>query len=182
MPVEKEDLRLAAQFKVGLSGQVASAALAMLAIEGGLVLFVLEQRTPSAWFAVWTVASSVAFVVSILMGGHGVAETYKQGGGGNWPVTDLRDFFNKQAGFCILGLVLFVPGYLTQGDEKAEDAKVSTRCRKGADSDAGAASETRPGRPKPRLAPTGSERKQQPSSSGGEHDDASTRAASSEDP
>jgi hypothetical protein len=103
--MDPEDRRVAAQMKVGLSSQLMNAALGMLAILGALFAFAMEKCAPRWPFHVLVTVASLAFIYSIYIGGRGIAETYKRGGDGDWPIKDGKGNFGKQGFSALVGLI-----------------------------------------------------------------------------
>ncbi len=71
-PKEKtEDGKTAVSMWVTLSSQVIAATLAIIAIEGAFVTYVLDKRLPGLGFYLFIVLSIISLVFSILNGGRG---------------------------------------------------------------------------------------------------------------
>lgn len=116
---EHEDRRTAAGISVSLSSQLISAALAMLAIEGAVVVFVVGERNPNPIFWIVAVCSFVAFVVSIFVAGKGITKDRDNGANGNWNTNEASKLYNAQAISCLIGLILFIVSFSLIG--KSQD-------------------------------------------------------------
>lgn len=133
-----EDQRHASSMLATISGHLVSAALAMIAVEGAFVAFVLGSRQVEWYFFVLTGAAAIAFVWSIVQGGKGLNRVAKDGFDGNWSLAS-GGHFNRQAGWCVLGLVLFfssttASGQARQSEEVARlDALETELARRDAD-------------------------------------------------
>ncbi len=66
---------------------------------GGLVVFILDKRSPGVVFALLTSASALLLVGSIVAGGRGIA---RLGGRAGVRVS----FFNLQAWLCLIGFIV----------------------------------------------------------------------------
>ena len=103
-----DDQRAAVAIEGTLSGQVMSASLAMIAIEGALVTFILDKRDVGTAFYVVYLLSFGCFILSIISGGKGIARLSKAGFGGNWSLGTAKDAFNLQALLTLVGSILFL--------------------------------------------------------------------------
>ena len=73
-----ENKRAAAGILTNLSGFVITACLTMLAIEGGLIAFVLGNRIVGYAYYSLSVLAFVAFVISVVLGGLGITRTAEE--------------------------------------------------------------------------------------------------------
>lgn len=115
-----EDKRTAVEFSVTLSGQLISAALAMLAVVGGYVAYVMCNRTPSPLFPWLSAAASIAFITSIFVAGKAITESRNAGFEGNWSLEVGRPQYNLQAVLCAVGLVCFAVSLFFSGQSTAD--------------------------------------------------------------
>lgn len=105
--IVSEDIRAAVNITTNLSGQLIAAALAMLAIEGGVVSFVYGQRETEQCFIYLIVLAAVAFVSSIYLAGKGITKLRDSGLNGSWNIQEGKYYFNSQAILCLVGLCCF---------------------------------------------------------------------------
>jgi len=115
MPSSNDDRSAAAGVLSNLSGFIISASLAMLAIEGALLAFVLGDRVAGTIFFVVFSLSFLSFVFSIFCGGWGVTRTAERLAAGRWTISIGSGWFSAQAGFAFLGLLLFGASALVSG-------------------------------------------------------------------
>lgn len=113
-----EDQRAAAGILCNLSGFVITASLAMLAIEGALIAFVLGNRIAGWLYFVTSILAFLGFVVSIVLGGWGITKTVEMLANGTWKPSVASGLFNAQAGFAFLGLLFFLVSALLSGKPK----------------------------------------------------------------
>lgn len=102
-----EDQKSAVGFAINLSGQIVTAALAMLAIQFAYIAFALGNRSVGAGFYITSSLSVIFYVISIFLAGRGIATSYSQGANGNWDIAHGDSLFNFQAYSCLLGIALF---------------------------------------------------------------------------
>lgn len=103
-----ENKRAAAGILTNLSGFVITACLTMLAIEGGLIAFVLGNRIVGYAYYSLSVLAFVAFVISVVLGGLGITRTAEEIARDQWKLSIGSSHFNAQAGLAFAGLVLFL--------------------------------------------------------------------------
>jgi hypothetical protein len=120
MAGQPEDQRNAATIYTSLSSYVMTASLGVIAAQAALATFVLDKRDHLVWFYVWMIAGLVSSVVSIVFGGRGIAAIASGGFGGTWSLKPNGDSFNRQAVFCLLGMVLLLAS-LFAGRTKPEN-------------------------------------------------------------
>src|SRR4051812_3987035 len=92
-----EEKRAAASMEVTLSSQVITAALAVMAVEGAFVTYVLDKRLPGAAFYILTVLSALLLIFSIINGGVGVRRLTEAGFKGEWASNDASNCFGRQS-------------------------------------------------------------------------------------
>jgi outer membrane murein-binding lipoprotein Lpp len=115
-----EDERAAASIYTSLSSYLITASLGVIAAQAALATFVLDKRDHLFWFYVWMVSGLIASVVSIVLGGRGIADIASEGFEGEWTLKPKGgDLFNYQAICCLLGMVLLLFS-LFSGSTKAE--------------------------------------------------------------
>jgi multisubunit Na+/H+ antiporter MnhC subunit len=127
--VTPEDKRTAVGLSVGLSGQLISAALAMLALEGTYLAYALASREVLIGFEVVSVAAAAAFIWSVLVAGKAVTEARNAGFAGEWKLEAGKDKFNQQAQALVLGLALFVGVLLLSGENKVDKSPSADESR-----------------------------------------------------
>jgi hypothetical protein len=124
-----EDKRSAATIYTSLSSYVITASLGIIAAQAALATFVLDKRDYLLWFYIWMVSGLIASVVSIVLGGRGIAEIASEGFDGEWTLKPRGgDLFNYQAIFCLLGMVLLLCS-LFSGSPKVESPSVTEEIR-----------------------------------------------------
>lgn len=117
-----EDRKAAVSMWVTLSSQVITATLAVLAVEGAFVTYVLDKRLPGAAFYIFVALSALALIFSILSGGVGISRLTVAGGDGNWDLRVGSTQFGHQSLACLAGVLLFFLALLFSGGTK-EDAQ-----------------------------------------------------------
>jgi hypothetical protein len=115
-----EDQRNAAAIYTSLSSYVMTASLGVVAAQAALATFVLDKRDHLAGFYACMIAGLAASVVSIVFGGKGIAAIASGGFDGRWSLKPKGDSFNKQATFCLLGMMLLLASVFT-GRPKPEN-------------------------------------------------------------
>ena len=104
-----DDERAAASIYTSLSSYVITASLGVIAAQAALATFVLDKRDHLLWFDLWMVAGLIASVLSIVLGGRGIADIASDGFDGEWTLKPKGgDLFNYQAIFCLLGMALLL--------------------------------------------------------------------------
>ena len=116
-----EDERSAANIYASLSSYVMTASLGVIAAQAAMATFVLDKREHLMWFYLWMIFGLLASVFSIVMGGKGVAAVASAGFKGSWTLKPVHDYFNYQAIFCLLGMLMLVCS-LFSGTTKAENS------------------------------------------------------------
>jgi len=97
--------------KALLSQTLTNAALAALAAEVAILVYVLDKRQPGLWFVLLALAATVAEVFSILFGGWGMGR-----------IKDAQNpHFNLQAIAGVLGAALLVGSVFAQGKPKQDE-------------------------------------------------------------
>jgi hypothetical protein len=120
-----DDERAAASIYTSLSSYVITASLGVIAAQAALATFVLDKRDHLLWFYIWMVAGLIASVVSIVLGGRGIADIASEGFDGEWTLKPKGgDLFNYQAIFCLLGMALLLCS-LFSGTPKVESSPVT---------------------------------------------------------
>jgi uncharacterized protein YlxW (UPF0749 family) len=107
--------------------------LGVIAAQAALATFVLDKREHLTWFYVWMISGIVASVVSIVLGGKGVAKIASGGFSGSWTLKPKGEFFNFQALFCLIGMGLLLVS-LFSGTPKPEDSGTSQQIQRLSDS------------------------------------------------
>jgi hypothetical protein len=116
-----EDKRTAVNITTNLSGQLITAALAMLAIECGVISFVYGQAETGKWFVPLIIIAAAAFVISIFLAGKGITKLRDSGLAGTWDITEGKNYFNWQVISCLVGLCCFFASAFIIGTEKGND-------------------------------------------------------------
>ncbi len=120
-----DDERAAASIYTSLSSYVITASLGVIAAQAALATFVLDKRDHLLWFYLWIVSGLIASVVSIVLGGRGIADIASDGFDGEWTLKPKGgDLFNYQAIFCLLGMALLLCS-LFSGSPKVENSPVT---------------------------------------------------------
>jgi hypothetical protein len=113
MAGQPEDQRNAATIYTSLSSYVMTASLGVIAAQAAVATFVLDKRDHLTCFYISMIAGIVASVVSVVFGGKGIAAIASGGFGGNWSIKPNGDPFNRQAIFCLLGMMLLLVSVFT---------------------------------------------------------------------
>jgi hypothetical protein len=113
MAGQPEDQRNAATIYTSLSSYVMTASLGVIAAQAAVATFVLDKRDHLTCFYVCMIAGMAASVVSVVFGGKGIAAIASGGFGGTWSIKPNGDPFNRQAFFCLLGMVLLLVSVFT---------------------------------------------------------------------
>ncbi|MDB4926596.1 hypothetical protein [Mucilaginibacter sp.] len=116
------DKKDAVNIGVTLSGQLITAALAMIAVVGTFAAFIIDKRNVGLGYYLIAGGSFLSFVVSIIFGGKGINQARKDGFTGNWNLSNTKKSFNKQSIAAFFGIVLFAISVFF-GKEKADDLK-----------------------------------------------------------
>jgi hypothetical protein len=117
-----DDKREAVKMMATLSGQLVAAALAIIALGGGLTGYVLANRDVDSSFYVLAILTFVAFVLSIYFGGRGVSASSRSGYESKWDISASKSSYNTQAVSCIAGLILLFATAFFTGTPKTSDA------------------------------------------------------------
>jgi len=129
MAATPEDQRNAATIYTSLSSYVITASLGVIAAQAALATFVLDKREHLGWFYSWMVLGLLASVVSIVLGGKGIAAVASEGFKGTWKLKLDVDYFNLQSIFCLVGMALLLCS-LFSGTPKAENQKTATEVQR----------------------------------------------------
>ena len=113
-----EDKRTAVNITTNLSGRLITAALAMLAIEGGVISLIYVQGETGVWFVPLIIIAAAAFVISIFLARTGITKLRDSGQGGAWDIAEGKNYFNWQAISCLVGFCCFFASAFTIGIEK----------------------------------------------------------------
>lgn len=119
-----EDQRLATTMVAGLSSQLMTAALGMIALMGAWLTFAVDKKECGLLFWILTLASFACFVLSIVLGGKGTAILYKQGASGDWNYAKGDSAFQWQTIICFLGIFLFFSSVLVARKDKAPETSL----------------------------------------------------------
>jgi hypothetical protein len=120
MAGQPEDQRNAATIYTSLSSYVMTASLGVIAAQAALATFVLDKRDHLTGFYLYMIAGLAASVVSIVFGGRGIAAIASGGFEGTWSLKPKGDSFNKQAIFCLFGMILLLASVFN-GQPKPEN-------------------------------------------------------------
>ena len=118
-----EDKRQAVNMAAGLSGQLITAALGMIALQGAYVAFAADKKQCGFWFWALMLAAFLIFVASIFCAGKGTAKLYKDGFAGKWNPDSGKGLFNAQAGLCLAGILLFIAAVSVARHDKLSSAE-----------------------------------------------------------
>jgi hypothetical protein len=121
MDSDKKD---AVNIGVTLSTQLIAASLAMIAVVGAFVAFILDKREVRFGFCLVVGGAFLGFVGSIVCGGKGIDTARKEGFIGNWDISKTKKAFGWQANCAFLGIILFICSVF-MGKPKAEDMKAA---------------------------------------------------------
>lgn len=116
-----DNKKAAVAMSVTLSGQLMTAALAVMALNAGFVSYVLANRIPEY---LYYISSSIAFIVfagSLYFGGKGIIQARDKGFASDWNLSAGKSKFNLQAILCLAGLLLVSVSPFFSGKPKAND-------------------------------------------------------------
>lgn len=116
----EDDKRSAVSISIGLSGQLITAALAMLTVEGAYVSYVLDKRIPASLFEIVSALSVICFILSVFLAGKAITAARNEGFSGNWSLEAGKNQFNFQALLNAVGLLLFLGAVMLSGSSKSE--------------------------------------------------------------
>jgi len=119
--MSEDDKKTAVGISVTLSGQLITAALAMVAVEGAFVAFALGNRNVFRGFEWLSGLTAILFILSIFVAGKGITKARNDGFNGAWNLQTTKNHFNWQAILCVLGLVSFFVTLLLSGGPKKRD-------------------------------------------------------------
>jgi hypothetical protein len=102
-----ENERQAAAIKVGISNNVATAALAVLAGVVGIFTYISQAFAPAWTFYLFISLATAALVLSIILGGAGSDSTVGLVAKGLWK-NQKTPSFNRQAYLTLFGLVFLL--------------------------------------------------------------------------
>jgi len=120
MAGQPEDQRNAATIYTSLSSYVMTASLGVIAAQAAVATLLLDKRDHLTCFYICMIAGIVASVVSVVFGGKGIAAIASGGFKGTWSIKSNGDPFNRQAIFCLLGMMLLLVSVFT-GQPKPEN-------------------------------------------------------------
>jgi len=106
-PNNQESQKTAVSMWSGLSSQLITAALAVIAVEGALITFVLDKYVSAHWVWIPTFISVALLISSVWMGGKGINAMATKGSDGDWNIDHGAWDFQLQALMCLLGLIFF---------------------------------------------------------------------------
>jgi hypothetical protein len=116
-----EDMRIAVGFSVTLSGQLVQAAVTLLTVQGAYVAYALASRETKPGFELMAGLAVLVFILSIYFSGKGVTAARNAGAIGAWKLDAGQSYFNKQALFLIIGVVLLTVMIFFSGNSKETD-------------------------------------------------------------
>lgn len=115
--ISKEDKREAVNIGIGLSNQLITTSLALIAVNGAATTILLQIRDVRVWFYITAIVSFFSFLASIYCGGKGINNSRNSGFKGNWTTTVGKSWFDKQAKFTFVGVVTFCLMFFTGKDK-----------------------------------------------------------------
>jgi hypothetical protein len=116
-----EDKRAAVNIGVNLSNQLITTSLAIIAILGVSVTFLIQQKDVGFWFYFFSIISFFSLLASVFSGGKGINSARNNGYKGNWIIKeDKRKWFDWQAKFTLLGILSFCFIFFTGVEKKTE--------------------------------------------------------------
>ena len=116
----EEDKKVAVNIGVSLSGQLITAALAMIAVIGAFATFSLDKREIGPSYYIIIGIAFLSFVISIFCGGKGIDKARVNGHQGIWEIKDTKDYFNWQGICCFLGIFFLAISIFIGKDKKDE--------------------------------------------------------------
>jgi hypothetical protein len=119
MPATTEDKRTAVNMVANLSGYLMTASLSALGAQAAILAYVIDKRTHLAWYFVVSGCAAALLVLSLIEGGKGISEIYKNGFAGRWKIKTSCRTFDTQA-LLSLGGVVLVAASVVLGVPKSE--------------------------------------------------------------
>lgn len=122
-----ENKRQAVNMAAGLSGQLITAALGMIALQGAYVAFAADKKQCGEGFWFLMLVAFLSFVASVVCAGKATARLYKNGAVGNWDPLAGKSLFSLQAISCFLGILLFIFAVFAARQDKTPDADMKAQ-------------------------------------------------------
>lgn len=113
-----EDERAAVGFSVTLSGQLITASMATLTVEGAFVWYAMGSRLTRSGFIVFAGLTAFFIAVSIFMAGKGITKARNSGFNGNWNLREGKKEFNAQAVLLLIALATLAVTFSLSGPSK----------------------------------------------------------------
>lgn len=105
-PIGNEERRAAATMRTTLSGQLFSAALAVIGAQAAIATFTMDKKEDLGFFYGIVITSVICLFASIVCGGKGITAVWADGFNGKWDVASGRAFFRWQANLGLVGVFL----------------------------------------------------------------------------
>jgi hypothetical protein len=124
----EEDKRDAVNIGVNLSNQLITTSLALIAVVGAAMTFIMQQKEVGFWFYCCSIISFFSLLSSIFCGGRGINTARNNGFKGNWTISEGKDWFDWQAKLTLVGVICLCFLFFT-GNEKGlslEKAQIET--------------------------------------------------------
>ena len=83
-----------------------TACLGVIAAWVAILTFLLDKRDNLQHFLILSVLGVGATLLSIVLGGKGIAAVYKEGANGDWNLNTKGKYFDNQSILALLGVVL----------------------------------------------------------------------------
>lgn len=113
-----DDKRNAVSFSINLSMQLSQGALAMLAVEGAYVAYVLGARETIWGFEFVALLSAIMLIGSVFISGKAITEVRNSGYLGVWDISVGKRKFGWQGLLLLLAsLFFFISIFLSGGDK-----------------------------------------------------------------
>ena len=101
-----DDQRSAASIATSLSTFIMTASLGVIAAWVAILTFQLDKREHLAWFVILSIIGLASTLASMVVGGRGIANVFKEGWNGTWDLNGGKKFFDWQAILALLGVIL----------------------------------------------------------------------------
>jgi ABC-type multidrug transport system fused ATPase/permease subunit len=128
---QEENERTAIGIGITLSGQLITATLALLAVAGTFVVYIIDKWRVGIVFYVLIILTLLSSVTSMIYGGKGINLAREKGHAGDWGLKLTKKQFNRQALFGILSIIFFLVsifcGHPKTDDTEASQAALKTR-------------------------------------------------------
>lgn len=119
-----ENKKASVEIGVNLSSSLMNASLTMLTIIMGLLVFIIEKREVNIVFYILFSISVAFFVISVYCSGKGIDKARKAIYHDNFSQYKTKKYYNNQAIFCFLGILMAFISILFSKEDKTEEIEM----------------------------------------------------------